>query len=219
MLMNYLYDHFLEQSQFAAAVKTTPEALTALIDAQVFPKHSYAIDSRGRSRSFVTDYTEVMTYHFHLRGHRDWYRDVVRLCLKTEAQAREYFFRRYQQAKRDFLSGSLGMELRMAAPDVLDRFDTEHDQATWQHFLNGVYGICTRDGHPETIFLKQIGVMFVEHITMTARPEDMTCDQLELLRRTVDFLDKVESSFAPHEVSLSSRQRCIADVRAKYFST
>lgn len=38
------------------------------------------------------------------------------------------------------------------------------------------------------------------------------------LERAVAFLDKVESDFAPHEASQTSRQRCIVDVNARFLS-
>lgn len=216
MLLNYLYTNFFEESQFADNVGTTTEQLNALIRAQVFPSPSYVYDSKGRSVSFVADFPDEQAYRFHLRGHTDWYREIVQLGLESEARTRSYFFSRYDQAKSMFLSSSLGAELQMEAPDVAGQFDEDHANSTWGHFLNGVYGVCTRDGRPESVFLKQAGVMFIEHMIVDG-PDNLSQSQSALLRRAVAFLDSVESDFAPHEAPNASRQRCIVDVNARFF--
>ncbi|MEM7544780.1 MAG: DUF6058 family natural product biosynthesis protein [Pseudomonadota bacterium] len=216
MLLNYLYKHFLEESRFAEATGVTQAALNTLIRSRVFPAASYILESRGHCRSFVAHAAENATYRFHLRGHTDWHRDLLQLGLETEVTARAYFFQRYNIAKDGFLTNPLGQDLITAHPQVIGRFDADHAASTWDHFLNGVYGVCTRDGRPEAVFLKQAGVMFIEE--MTANGSDaLSPDQLALLERAVALLDRVESDFAPHEVEFASRQRCIVDVRRQYF--
>ncbi|WP_299553403.1 DUF6058 family natural product biosynthesis protein [uncultured Tateyamaria sp.] len=216
MLLNYLYTNFFEETQFADAVGTTTEDLHELIDAKVFPAPSYVYDGKGRSVSFVADFTDQQTYRFHLRGHTDWYRDITQLGLYTQARARDHFFNRYDHAKAAFLTSPLGVEFLAQAPAVAEQFDDEHANSTWGHFLNGVYGVCTRDGRPESVLLKQAGVMFIEQMIGDS-PGKLSREKTELLRRAVDFLDGVESDFAPHEAPQSSRQRCIVDVRDQFF--
>ena len=216
MLLNYLYTNFFEETQFSAAIGTTTEDLHALIDAKVFPAPSYVYDGSGRSMSFVADFIDQQKYRFHLRGHTDWYRDITQLGLDNETRARDHFFSRYDHAKAAFLTSPLGAELQAQAPAVADQFDEEHTTSTWGHFLNGVYGVCTRDGRPESVFLKQAGVMFIEQM-ISVGPDKLSHEKNGLLRRAVDFLDGVESDFAPHEAPKASRQRCIADVRAQFF--
>ncbi len=215
MLLNYLTTNFTEESQFARDIGTTTADLQALIAARIFPAPSYVYESKGRSVSFVADCPDERAYRFHLRGHADWYRDVVQLGLASEARARAYFLGRYAQAKSTFLSGSFGTELLAQAPDVAGAFDADHADTTWGHFLNGVYGVCTRDGRPETVFLKQAGVMFIERM-IAGGPAALSPAQTALLGRAVAFLDGVESDFAPHEAAQSSRQRCIVEVNARF---
>lgn len=215
MLLNYLYANFYEESQFADVVGIKTDELAALIAAKVFPSPSYVYASEGRSVSFVSDFLDEQAYRFHLRGHTNWYRDIAQLGLDTEARARAHFFRRYNEAKTQFLSGPLGEELQEQAPDIAGQFDEDHANSTWGHFLNGVYGVCTRDGRPESVFLKQAGVMFIEQMIADG-PDKLSRSQTNLLSRTVDFLDGVESDFAPHEAPKASRQRCIVDVRGDF---
>lgn len=218
MLLNYLYTNFFEETQFVDAVGATTEDLHNLIDAKVFPAPSYAYDGGGRSVSFVSDFTDQKTYRFHLCGLTDWYREITQLGLDTEARARDHFFGRYDLAKAAFFTGSLGVELQAQFSHVAGQFDDEHANSTWGHFLNGVYGVCTRDGRPESVFLKQAAVKFIEQMIDNS-PDNLSPEKTELLRRAVDFLDHVESDFAPHEALKSSRHRCIVEVRARFLDT
>lgn len=216
MLLNYLYANFQEEGSFCTAVGATSEELEGLRRARVFPSPSYVYQSKGHSTSFVTAWSEDVTYRFHLRGHARWFQVVSQFDLTTETRARQYFLDRYDQAKTAFLTSSLGVQLVSYAPDVPAHFDADHAQSTWQHFLNGVYGVCTRDGQPESVFLKQAGVMFIEQL-IAKGPGTLSKYQLGLLHQAVDFLDGVESDFAPHEAAQVSRQRCIVDVKEQYF--
>lgn len=217
MLLNYLYSNFWEESRFAEVIGINLPDLQRWMDARIAPRASYVFDSKGHSRSFVSTYDEHEIYRFHLRGHAQWYQSLLRLGLIEEAQARYYFFHRYDAAKKVFLGSELGRELHRAAPDVEAQFDRDLANSTWEHFLNGVYGVCTRDGRPETIFLKQAGVKFIEALS-SGGAGSLAVHELDLLKRAVDLLDEVASDFAPHEVLVSSRQRCIKDVRANFTS-
>ncbi|WP_390911289.1 DUF6058 family natural product biosynthesis protein [Pseudosulfitobacter sp. SM2401] len=212
MLMNYLYANFLEEEAFVAIKETTRDALTALTQARVFPAPSYVYACKGSSVSFVSSVHDDATYRFHLKGHSAWFESVVQLELATEDHARQHFASRYDDAKRMFFANGLGQELSKVAPDIRQQFDTDHAKATWDHFLNGVYGVCTRDGQPESVFKKQALVMFIDH-SVANGPMHSSQVQLQRLERAVAALDEVESDFAPHEVSQTSRQRCIIDVR------
>lgn len=214
MLLTYLYENFWEEAVFAEECGTTVAALSDLIDRRVFPGPSYLYSAKGTSTSFVSTHREEATYRFHLRTHTDWFLDVTRYGLHNEDRVRTHFERRYNRAKNIFLTGTLGRELAAAAPDVIGQFDPEHADMTWTNFLDGVYGVCTRDGMPETVFQKQAGVLFVESLVRDGVAA-LSPARKELLERAVNWLDTVASVFAPHEVPLSSRQRCILDIRAQ----
>ncbi len=217
MLLNYLYSNFLEEASFAPSCGVSVQTLTAMINARVFPTASYVYHSSGRSVSFVSDFDDDGTYRFHLKGQQKWFETIQRFGLDTEDRAHSHFFQRYDAAEQTFLSGGLGQQLASFAPDIPKKFDGEHAIATWNHFLGGVYGVCTRDGQPETVFLKQAGVMFIEKM-IAKGPGSLSAAETALLERAVALLDDVESDFAAHEVAQSSRQRCIVDVRSNFLS-
>ena len=218
MLLNYLYANFFEESVFTVKCDTSAAKLSRLIKNRIFPEPSYIFKSNSNSVSFVSTHREETTYRFHLQGHCAWHDAVERLGLDTEDRARHHFFSRYHNTRETFLASRLGRQLCDVAPDVAAQFDNHLADATWNYFLQGVYGVCTRDGQPESIFLKQAGVKFIEKMIAAGR-KALSEQQMHLLKRAVSFLDRVESEFAPHEVSQSSRQRCIMDVRAKFLDT
>ncbi|MBM7066769.1 DUF6058 family natural product biosynthesis protein [Actibacterium sp. 188UL27-1] len=215
MLLNYLFSHFLDEPAMAQRCDLTPDRMAELIENRTVPKASYIYQGAGQSLSFVSDIKDTYGYRFHLKDHAYWFQSVRQFDLHTEDRAREYFERRYDTAKRLFLSGSLGCQLVARAPHIPEQFDTEHVAATWSHFLNGVYGVCTKDGQPETIFLKQAGVMFIEDLILDG-PGSLSSSQTALLGDVVAMLDSVEADFAPHERPHVSRQRCVTDVRAAF---
>lgn len=215
MLLNYLYSNFLEESAFAETCGIPLHDLHSLMDRRIFPAPSYIYESNSRSVSFVSDFDEDATYRFHLRGHEAWFDAIRHFGLEKEERARRYFFSRYETAKETFLTSELGRKLVEVAPDIPENFNSGHADMTWENFLKGVYGVCTRDGQPESVFLKQAGVMFIEKLTIDG-PGSLSAPMLELLDRSVTFLDRVESEFAPHEAKHASRQRCIVDVQSMF---
>ncbi|WP_157994751.1 DUF6058 family natural product biosynthesis protein [Paracoccus tegillarcae] len=213
--MTYLYTHFLDQPDFAQQAGLSSAGLRSHIAGRLCPDASYRLDVTLSVRSFVATHDEQRPCRFHLKGHLRWLEQIERLGIADETAARAVFTARYDAARSAFLNGRLGQRLIRAAPNVPDAFDRAHADATWGNFLDGVYGVCTRDGQPETIFLKQAGVMFIE--ALTAPPaETLTEQDQALLAEAVAMLDLVASDFAPHEVARSSRQRCINDIRARY---
>ena len=215
MLLNYLYANFLEEQEFAARCAIGVADLEKLYDCRVMPAPSYRYSSNGRVESYFEPHEEQNIYRFQLKGHLHWYNSITNLGITDEAEAKSYFFARFNTAKETFFTSSFGSALCQTARHVGALFNADHEIATWEHFLEGTFGVCTRDGLPETVFLKQAGVRFVEALISDpifgSLPED-----LRLLRQIVNLLDEVESDFAPHELAQSSRQRCIVDIQDRF---
>ncbi|NHF71633.1 DUF6058 family natural product biosynthesis protein [Paracoccus xiamenensis] len=208
MLFDYLRKHFLTETEFARRAGWAPEQLAQAIGAGIMPGHSYVLTGEWRVTSFVADQVQPVDQQLHLAAHLDWAAGLDKLDIRTEDAARGHFMERYDAEKRSFAASDLGRAAVTVVPQILEGFDAAHRVATWHHFLNGVYGVCTRDGAPETIFRKQMGVVMVEALNGASVDP-------ELLRQAVDFLDQAASDFAPHERAISSRQRCVTDIRAQ----
>ena len=218
MLLNYLFETFYEESTLLDKCQITARTLNHLIKNNVMPKPSYILHNQGASQSFVSNYTEVQTYRFHLKGHITWLNATENLGIDTEEAAKAYFMSRYDIAAQLFFSGPMGKSLTEIMPYLPETFDEVHLNATWQNFTDGVYGVCTRNGAPESIFLKQAYVRFIDHVIETHPVNKITKSHKTTLLAIVTLLDTVESDFALHEVYQTSRQRCIIEVRKQYKS-
>lgn len=216
-MLDYFDLHFLTEAGFAAMAGWSPCQLQAAVQDRLVPGPSYRLAGQVHVTSFLDDGVQDLDVAYHLTSHLAWIGEIQRFGIKDEAEAKALFMSRYEGAKRIFAMTDPGAALIMAAPEVMPAFDEQHAMMTWDHFLNGVYGSCTRNGAPETIFCKQVGVRMIEALIRTA-PEAMPAATKALLTEAVDFLDQVVSGFAPHERARSSRQRCIDDVRACYLA-
>jgi hypothetical protein len=216
MLLNYLYANFYEEADFLRVAKLTRSTLAELLHSRTMPDASYVLGCNTQAVSFVGNYDDRQIYRFHLKGHLNWLNALMRLTLDSEERARSYFEQEYSNSKALFFAGQLGQDFLRLAPDLRELFDEAKSDATWQNFLAGVYGVCTRDGQPGTIFLKQVGVAFIERLTQASGPADLSAEQQSVIRQAVTFLERVESDFAPHEVAQTSRQRCIIDVTERF---
>ena len=214
MTLNYLFQNFLEQSEFARQANISASALEGLIDRQISPTASYCYQANGQVGSFISDHEDMQLYRFHLKGHLVWINAIQNLQIESQLSAQNYFFDRYNSALRLFEESGIGKELNVLIPEVLPKFDDALRADTWGHFINGVYGVCTKDWMPETILVKQVCVKFIDAFTATGYLRHSTRHR-ELLLKTVDLLDQVVSAIAPHELEKSSHQRCVLDVRAR----
>ncbi|WP_310619000.1 DUF6058 family natural product biosynthesis protein [Flexibacterium corallicola] len=216
MLFDYLNNNFLSEPRLLAQTGGNSQRLHDLIEAQVVPAPSYRLDMSCKSHSFFGEHQERQDLRFYSKGQVDWIKAIKSMGIEGEPQAKAYFLVRFEAAQQAFFAGTLGQALDELMPDLRNSISPAQFEETWGYFLDGTYGVCTRDNLPETIFLKQTGVRFIKYLTAIT-PEEMADRTKEVLRQTVDLLDSVEADFAPHEVSRSSRQRCILDVRQRYF--
>lgn len=214
MLLNYLYDCYYETTQFCTAAQIDQVRLKELGVARIIPDASYIVDVELNSESFVAKHREAQQHKFYLKGHVEWVAQISDKNISTENAARHYFETQYNLAIDEFLASELGEKIVNIYPR--SKWSLSDYSETWQHFLDGTYGLCTRTGLPREIFLKHIYIRFIEFVTAANQPKNISSDLLDLLGEAVEALDKVESDFAPHEVRQSSRQRCIIDIKKEY---
>ncbi len=215
MLLTYLFENFYEETTFLKEAQISVADLSGLIQKRVMPKPSYIVKNTADVLSFVSSSCEVQPYRFHLKNHVAWLETLHVLNLDSEARARATFQVQYETAAKSFFISALGESILAIMPRFPEGFDAVHFDATWQYFLDGVYGVCTRNGMPGDIFLKQACVRFIDHFTEAFPDADISPEHQKTVLAAVDILDKVESDFAPHEVSETSRQRCIINMREK----
>lgn len=215
MLLNYLYEHYYERSVFCAAANIDSKSLDELETANLVPKASYILEVELLAKSFVAEHQEVQKYQFYLKSQLEWLAQIAGKSISTQNAAQHYFETQYGLAIERFLTTQLGQKIVAIYPQ--SAWGLSDYSETWQHFLNGTYGLCTRTGLPNEIFLKHIYIRFIEFVTQANRPNKIKPNLLNLLGEAVVVLDKVESDFAPYEVEKSSRQKCIINVKKDYF--
>ncbi|NRA89390.1 MAG: hypothetical protein HRU28_18830 [Rhizobiales bacterium] len=214
MLLNYLYENYFEKSEFCNAANINLSQLGALESANLTPKASYILEVGLHVKSFIAAHEEQQIYQFYLKGQLVWLKQIEQKNISTENGARHYFETQYNLAIDKFLESDLGQNIVQIYPQT--EWDLTEYNAIWREFLAGTYGLCTRTGSPDQIFLKHVYIRFIEFITKRHQPDKIKQNLRDLLKTAVEELDKVESDFAAHEVALSSRQRCIINPRKDY---
>ncbi len=192
-LTTYLNKHFLEAGDLDRTL------LASLQARGMAPKPAYRLRMAIDCDSFFGAHGETCDAHYYATGTPAWLADVA--GLPGGAAAYALFARRY----RDRLA-QLGAEPR----------DEAHLRDEWQHFLDGTYGLCTRDGMPEAIADKEAAIANIKGIVETRSEQALTAEETACLRHWVDVLDRASAPFAPHEAARSSRRRLVDDVRARY---
>lgn len=182
--------------------------------AKLVPKASYALEVNLQAKSYVAEHQEVQNYQFYRKNQVEWLQQIQGDNITTENAARRYFEIQYNLAIREFLVTNLGQQIVVLYPQT--QWNLSELNETWEHFLNGTYGLCTRTGMPNEIFLKHLYIGFIEFMVQQHQPDCIKPEPLEILSRAVVALDKVVSDFAPHEVAQSSRQRCIINIKKDY---
>lgn len=150
-------------------------------------------------------------------GHQKWYEAIKQENITKEASAFDLFTARYHAAHHTHFNREIGKIMQQLWPAISKPPKTSDLAASWSYFKEGVYGVCTSDGLPETIFQKQYGVRFMNHVMSTPAQDAQEVEKL--IRQIIDWLDRVIAPFAPHEIASSSRQRCIINAGNRFHQT
>ncbi|KLN61746.1 hypothetical protein WH96_05440 [Kiloniella spongiae] len=216
MLLNYLYENFYEEASLLKQSQVSQEELRLLISQRIAPQPSYVITANLKTISFVSQDTLSETCRFYPKTYPEWLNILKTKNLDTEDIAKNYFRQAYQKARQNFFESEQGKDLLEEYPALSDYLTANHFNETWNHFLGGVFGVCTRENLPRGIFEKQLLVRFIDYMKQHHSPANISPLSKSRLETAVAYLNMVEADFAPHEVPITSRQRCINDVRKKY---
>jgi hypothetical protein len=192
-LITYLNGHLLEASGIDGAL------LAGLQQRGMAPAPSYRLRLAIECDSFFGAHSETCEAHYYASGTPSWLADMA--GLPDGAAAYALFAQRYRD--------------RVAALDAVPRTE-EYLIDEWRHFLEGTYGLCTRDGLPETIADKEVAAANIKGLLDKGGEQVLTAEELLYLRHWVNLLDRASARFAPHEVARSSRRRLVDEVRAAY---
>ncbi|WP_444958940.1 DUF6058 family natural product biosynthesis protein [Microbulbifer sp. ZKSA002] len=205
-LLNYLDKHFLTKEQLIQATQISELQLQRYQDEGVMPKPSYKLNIQWDCESFFGAHSEKQAVEYFAKGYTSWI-DVI--------EAKQDFNSIYQ-CFGDRYMDKIAQLRNLGYESSNPKFSSEISQyieEEWQHFIEGTYGLCTRSGLPEDIAAKELAST---EINALLAQDNLNQKQIHRLNRFVDLLDETGAYFAPHERSISSRQKLIDTPRRKY---
>lgn len=204
-LINYLNENYYTKQQLLDLAKISEAELFSFQEKKVMPTCSYKLSLNYSSDSFFGEFKSHNEIEYYAKGYLSW---IGLLKVTTELQdVFPIFARRYAESISELKS--LGYTSSDAK--VNSKLDL-HIEEEWEHFLNGIYGLCTKSGLPEDIAGKELAVLQISE-TLEQDKENIDLTQLT---KAVNLLDKSSSMFAPHERLKSSRHRLIDEVRREF---
>lgn len=205
-LIQYLNKYFFTQQELLDITKITEQDLLKYQEDGLMPKCSYKLSLNIKSDSFFGLHDDEQKIEYYAKGYSSWLALVQSLNSKEAVYS--VFANRYKIAiERLEESGYYSTN-----PKVTSELN-EHIKEEWSHFLNGIYGLCTKSGLPEDIAAKELSILVINELS---EHNELSHEQLNKLTLAVDLLDSASSLFAPHERLKSSRHRLINEVRRKY---
>lgn len=205
-LIEYLSNNFYTKEELLNLTKISEEAFKKYQQSGQMPKASYTLDLNLASNSFFGFHTEKHKKEYYAKGYTSW------LGFIHTARNKDNVYREFSSRYMNTLE-----ELRLAghtsSNSKLTSGIANHIEEEWGHFINGIYGLCTKTGLPEDIASKEFAVVEINELLEF---EELTDKQIEQLTLAVNLLDSSSSIFAPHERLQSSRHRLVDEVRRKY---
>ncbi len=205
-LIKYLNEHFFTTQQLLEVSKITEQELRNYQEQEVMPKCSYKLNLSLKSDSFFGIHNEEQKIEYYAKGYSSWLATVQSLNNKNAIYS--VFAQRYQKA-----IAHLKNEGHTSSNAKINENINLHIEEEWRHFLNGIYGLCTKSGLPEDIAAKELAILEINELSAE---DELSEEQLKKLISAVNLLDSASSLFAPHERLKSSRYRLVDEVRRKY---
>ena len=205
-LIKYLNEHFITKSELLECSKITEQELKQFQHEDLVPKASYKLELNLASNSFFGLHSENQELEYYGKGYISWLATVK--SLESNEAVYLNFVERYKAA----INSLKGKGYASADHKVNEGMDL-HIEEEWSHFLNGIYGLCTKSGLPEDIAAKDFAILIINEIIEAPTLDEK---QRKRLESAVNLLDSVSALFAPHERLKSSRHRLVDEIRRKY---
>lgn len=204
-LINYLSEHFYTKQQLLDLAKISEAELEHFQEKKVMPSCSYKLALNYSCDSFFGEFNNQNDIEYYAKGYLSWLG-----MLKVTPNPHDVFnifSQRYTNSISELKKSGF------SANNALVNSKLEaHIEKEWEHFLRGIYGLCTKSGLPEEIASKELAVLQIGEIL----EQDKANIDLVQLTKAVNLLDKSSALFAPHERLKSSRHRLIDEVRRAY---
>ncbi|VUS90870.1 DUF6058 family natural product biosynthesis protein [Klebsiella spallanzanii] len=210
MIEKYLKEFFVSEDKFVEEGGITAETLSIWQASRIFPMPSYVTETESVINSFFGTHRYVEMVKWYPNQLDAWTR-LIRSFDFSKGSVEVYFKKRYMNKIIELKS--IGI------------YDSIYDdcgsrevilQEVWQHFLDGTYGVCTKNCTPEQIATKDVATNVINKLTDRQKKITIAEKNKPKLAIALNLLDSVTSFFAPHERNQCSRTQCIDTVRKKY---
>jgi hypothetical protein len=205
-LIKYLNKYFFTKQELLDITKITEQDFSKYQENGVMPKCSYKLSLNIKSDSFFGLHDDEQEIEYYAKGYSSWL--AIIQSLNSTKEVYSVFASRYKMAIESLKGQGYSSNNSKVSSEI-----NEHIKEEWSHFLNGIYGLCTKSGLPEDIAAKEFSILVINELSEN---NTLTPEQLNKLDLAVELLDSASSLFAPHERLKSSRHRLVNEVRRKY---
>lgn len=222
-LDTYLAQHYLDETQLAAAAALDMDEIDALIRAGLLPAPAYVVDDGGQLHSFVFGAMAApgsTPGRFFPPAQLAWIA-IARHALAegaetAQARLKAQFTSRYAAALATL--NLTTWRLRdsfddMGAP-IADGLLARTDSA-WTYFLNGTFSLCVANPMSEAhIAWKEVLQEKLAQQSGNGSKTLLPQRQAQEMHALIDAYAAAAMPFSPVEYALSSRKRLVGDLRA-----
>ncbi|MEM9103037.1 MAG: DUF6058 family natural product biosynthesis protein [Pseudomonadota bacterium] len=206
-LFKYLSSNFLTFDELIKISSSSQELIEDLIDKKKMPKASYTLHLNSQCHSFFGENHTQESILFFAKGYTYW----LGLLQNKTFDAKQYFKQEYihELSELEKIFGAIEMEKYSVSLNA-------HLEQEWEHFLAGIYGLCTRSGLPREIARKEYAIDKIKKLTDDGKQLVLNTGDKQELSRAIKLLDEVSALFAHHEIDKSSREKYINVMRKQY---
>ncbi|EOF4704734.1 DUF6058 family natural product biosynthesis protein [Klebsiella oxytoca] len=212
MLSDYLKIFFVNELDLIEAGHVSAENLATWQRNKIFPMPSYVIKTSSSMTSFFGDFHYNEVFRWYPKTLTAWFGYIKSLDYSIDFIEKGFKCRYVDEMEKLKL---IGMYHPMH-DDIGLREDTLRE--VWKNFLDGTYGVCTKDCMPENIAIKDVTTFVINEITEKQYKLELSEVDKQKVVMALNLLDSATSLFAPHERELSSRVKIIDTVREIYLS-
>ena len=222
-LDTYLAQHYLDETQLAAAAAMGMDEIDALIRAGLVPAPAYVVDDGGNLCSFVFGAMAApgsRTGRYFPPSQLGWIA-IARHALAegaetAQARLKAQFTSRYAAALATLnlttwrLRDSFDDRGAPIADGLLARTDS-----AWTYFLNGTFSLCVANSMSEAqIAWKEVLQEKLAQQSGNGSKTLLPQQQAQEMHALIDAYAAAAMPFSPVEYALSSRKRLVEDLRA-----
>ncbi|MCM2564977.1 DUF6058 family natural product biosynthesis protein [Janthinobacterium kumbetense] len=222
-LDHYLAQHYLDETQLAAAAAMTMEEIDALIQARLVPAPAYVVDASGNLCSFVFGAMAApgsRAGRYFPPSQLAW----IAVALHALAEGPETAPARLQAQFASRYGAALAT-LNLTTWRLRDSFDDRgapiadglraRTDSAWMYFLNGTFSLCVANPMSEAhIAWKEVLQEKLAQQSGNGSKTLLPHAQAEQMHALIDAYATAAMPFSPIEYALSSRKRLVEDLRA-----